>query len=407
MIDPLSIASLPNTVYLSDGTIQPVSVVQTATNTGPVTREIFHPNHREFPGGISYVLVPDPAGGQFPLQNVLYANGTNFLTNNFWITDRTFIGLSEPPLLQTNLHLFVYHTNAGPDTFTLVYTAPSSVVNTNPPISAVYALPAQSPPVFGVVWSGAPVLGGAPLAYFDIYSSDDGGPFLVWQSQTTNTGAIFNGVSGHSYSFYSVATDVAGLREATPLQPQALTTVGINTNPPTISIVSNVTLNAGQTLSLNVTASDPNPQNTLAFSLGSGAPAGVVVNPASGQITWATSPAFGGTTNLITVVATDNGQPPLSASGTVQVILLQVVNPPVLAPIANYRINEGDLLAITNSATDNNLPPRPLTFSLGIGAPASRPSTRSQAYSSGAPPPHKPPAPMSFPSSSAIIARRR
>jgi hypothetical protein len=234
----------------------------------------------------------------------------------------------------------------------------------------VFALPAHSPPIFGVVWSGANYVGGAPIAYYDIYVSDNGGPFTVWQSQTTGTGALYNGTQNHNYAFYSIATDTAGKREATPLQPQAQTTISANTIPPTISVVSNVTLNAGQTLSLNVTASASNPQNILTFTVGAGAPVGVVVNPTSGQITWATSPALGGTTNYISVIATDNGQPPLTATGTVKVILLQIANPPALAPIANYTIFEAVLLTVTNSATDNNLPPRPLTFSLGAGAPA-------------------------------------
>jgi hypothetical protein len=118
-----------------------------------------------------------------------------------------------------------------------------------------------------------------------------------------------------------------------------------------------------------VTANEPNPQNKLTFSLGAGAPAGVVVNPSSGQITWVTSPTFAGTTNLISVIATDNGQPPLSATGTVAVVVQQNINPPTLAPIPNYSIYEAQLLTVTNSATDNNLPPKPLTFSLGQGAP--------------------------------------
>jgi hypothetical protein len=370
VIDTNNVNSLPNQVYLSDGTIQPVSVVQAATNVGMVSAQNLQVQlSANFPAGFTYVLVPDPANGQFPLQSVRYANGTNFLTNNFWITDRTFIGLGEPPLLQTNLHLFVYHTNAGPDTFTLIYQNPSNATLTNPPSSSVFALPSQSPPTFGVAWSGEPYQGGANLAYFDIYVSDNGGPFTNWQSQTTATSTLFGGTNGHTYSFYSVATDTAGNREPTPLQPQAQTTVSANNSPPTISVVSNVTLGAGQTLSLSVTASDPNPLNTLTFSLGPGAPVGAVVNPASGQITWATSPAFAGTTNVISVIATDNGQPPLSAAATVTVVLVQVANPPVLAPIANYTNYEATLLSITNSATDNNVPPRPLTFSLGAGAP--------------------------------------
>jgi len=370
VIDTNSVNSLPNMLYLSDWTVQPVSVVQTATTRGPVTSGNLQVQFTaNFPAGFTYVLVSDPANGQFPLQAVLYANGVNFLTNNFWITDRTFAAIAQPPILQTNLHLFVYHTNAGPDTFTLIYGAPTASPQTNPPLSAVFALPAQSPPAFGVVWSGEPYVGGAPIAYYDVYVSDNGGPFTLWQSQTSGTGAIYNGTQGHTYAFYSIATDTASNRESTPLQPQAQTTVIVNTSAPTISIVPSVTLNAGQTLSLNVTARDPNPQNTLTFSLGPGAPVGVVVNPASGQITWATSPAFGGTTNLISVIATDNGQPPLSATGTVTVVLHQVASPPVLAPIANYTDYEATLLIITNSATDNSLPPKPLTFALGGDAP--------------------------------------
>jgi hypothetical protein len=370
VIDTNSINSLPNLLYLSDGTIQPVSVIQTGTNSGPVTRSNLQIQFTaNFPAGFTYVLIPDPANGQFPLQSVLYANGNSFLTNNFWMTDQTFVGLTQPPLLQTNLHLFVYNTNAGPETYTLVYGSPTNSIQTNPPVSAVFSLPAQSPPTFGVVWSGASYVGGAQIAYYDIYVSEDGGPFTLWQSQTTGTGALYNGTQGHTYAFYSIATDTTGNREATPLQPQAQTTVLANTIPPTISVASNVTLSAGQTLSLNVIASASNPENTLTFTLGSGAPDGVVVNPTSGQITWATSPAFGGTTNLIKIIATDNGQPPLSATNSVQVVLLQVANPPVLAAIANYKIYEAQLLTITNSATDNNLPPKPLTFSLGQGAP--------------------------------------
>jgi hypothetical protein len=370
VIDTNSIAGLPNAVYLSDETVQPVSVLEVGTNDGPATLSHLQVQFTaNYPAGFAYVLVPDPANGQFLIQSVRYANGTSFLTNNFWITDRTFIGQGLPPLLQTNLHLFVYHTSAGPDTYTFVYGAPPPPPVTNPPVSSVLALPTQSPLTFGVAWNGTPFPGGASIAYFDIYASDNGGPFINWRSQTTATSALYTGTNGHTYAFYSVATDTIGDREATPLQPQAQTTVVLNTNPPTITVTSNVTLTAGQFLSLSVAASDPNPQNTLTFSLGFGASAGVVVNPASGQITWATSPTFGGTTNAISIIATDNGQPPLSATGTVQVVLLRVATPPTLAPIPNYTVNEALLLTVTNSATDNNLPPRPLTFSLGAGTP--------------------------------------
>jgi hypothetical protein len=363
--------NLPDIVYLSDGRTQPVSVVQTATNSGPVTASNLQVQlTANFPAGFVYLVVPDPAHGQFPLQTVLYTNGTSFLTNDFWQTDRTFGPQGLPPVLETNLHLFVYHTNAGPDTYNIVYRIPTNVLVTNPPVSSVFALPPQSPPMFGVVWSGASYAGGSPIAYYDIYVSDNGGSFTDWQGHTSGTGALYNGVNGHTYAFYSIATDAAGHRESPPLQPQAVTAITVNTNPPTLSVASNATLTAGQTLSLNVTASDPNPLSPLTFSLGAGAPAGVQFNPASGQVTWATSPAFGGTTNLLSIVVQDNGQPPLSATGTVTVVLLPAVYPPVLVvqQSGNTLLKGGASVAFGSVNLGANLPESFIINNGGFGA---------------------------------------
>jgi len=369
-VETANFDSLPDTLFLSDGTKQPVSVVQTGTPDAPTSGGHLQVQFTaNFPAGFTYLLVPDPANGQFPLLGVRHSSGSNFLSENFYVTDRTFIGLAQPPIHENKLHLFDYHTNAGPDTYTLVYGSPASSIVTNPPVSSVFVLPAQSPPTFGVAWSGAPYAGGASLAYYDIYVSDNGGPFTVWQNHTTATGAIFNGTNTHTYGFYSLATDTAGHREAPPLQPQAITSVNGTNYPPTISVAPNVTINAGQTLLLTVTANDPNPFGTLAFSLAAGAPSGMTIDPVTGLITWPTSPAYGGTTNTVHIIVTDNSQPPLSATGAVSVAVLQLVSPPLLAPIANYKISEGTLLLITNTAVDNNLPPKPLVFSLGAGAP--------------------------------------
>jgi hypothetical protein len=180
--------------------------------------------------------------------------------------------------------------------------------------------------------------------------------------------STYTGLVGHTYAFYSVATDAAGNQETAPLQPQAQTSVNRTNSPPVISITPTVNLSAGQTVSLDVTASDPDGDG-LFFSLGPNAPAGVSVNPSTGHLTWPTSIALGGTTNPISIVVTDNGQPSLSATGTVNVILTVVRTAPVLVPIANYSINEAALLLITNTATSSNVPPPQLTFSLGVGAP--------------------------------------
>src|SRR5262249_15128788 len=153
------------------------------------------------------------------------------------------------------------------------------------------------------------------------------------------TGALFNGAPGHAYAFYSVATDNAGNVEAPPATPNALTTVSQNNVPPSIAVVPTASLDAGQTLALDVTATDLDPQASLFFTLGPNAPAGAVVDPSSGHLTWPTSSAFGGTTNLIGIIVTDNGQPPLSATGAVSVIVRRIGTPPLIVSQPSNQTN--------------------------------------------------------------------
>ena len=92
------------------------------------------------------------------------------------------------------------------------------------PTSSVAALPAFSPASFTVSWSGHDDPGGSGIDSFDVYVSDDGGPFTLWQHDTTATSATFTGVDGHTYGFYSVAFDNAGNAQPTPSAAQATTT---------------------------------------------------------------------------------------------------------------------------------------------------------------------------------------
>ena len=167
----------------------------------------------------------------------------------------------------------------------LVYAAPSVAAQTNAPVSAVFSpLPPFSPATFGVVWSGANFVGQAPLAFYDIFVSDNNSPFSVWQPHTTDTGDLYTGQPGHTYSFYSVATDTAGNVEAAPPTPDATTTVTLSNTAPNhfFSASGTVTVNEGTTLSISPIASDSDiPQQTLTFSLVPRAPASVTINPAN------------------------------------------------------------------------------------------------------------------------------
>lgn len=92
------------------------------------------------------------------------------------------------------------------------------------PQSTVHPLPAASAPTFGVSWSGDDS-GGPGIADYEIYVSDNGGPFSPWLKDTTARSATWQGQLGHTYAFYSLAIDVVG-----PTMPASPT--GWDSSPP-------------------------------------------------------------------------------------------------------------------------------------------------------------------------------
>ncbi|MEW6606225.1 MAG: carboxypeptidase regulatory-like domain-containing protein [bacterium] len=89
------------------------------------------------------------------------------------------------------------------------------VIDLVPPTSTVTPLaPTQSNVAFEVSWAGTDTTthgtSGA-ISSYDIYVSDNGGSFTLWLKETTGTSATFRkGVLNHTYSFRSVAKDMAG-----------------------------------------------------------------------------------------------------------------------------------------------------------------------------------------------------
>ena len=114
----------------------------------------------------------------------------------------------------------VFDINAPLDTATFTNT-----IDSGAPASSVAALPAvEGSASFTVNWSGSDDAGGSGIAGYDVYVSDNGGAFTLFQAAATATSATFNGLDGHTYSFYSVATDHVGNVQPTP-STQTTTTV--------------------------------------------------------------------------------------------------------------------------------------------------------------------------------------
>jgi hypothetical protein len=141
-------------------------------------------------------------------------------------------------------------------------------------------------------------------------------------------------------------------------------------NPPVLAPISDQTVNEQTLLTFTATASDPDEDGeTLTFTLDPGAPAGAGIDPSSGVFAWTPSEAQGPGVYTITVRVTDNGAPPLSAAQSFKVTVNEVNTAPVLSPIADQVIHAESTLTLTNHATDSDIPPNTLTFSLDPGAP--------------------------------------
>src|SRR5207237_1823825 len=71
---------------------------------------------------------------------------------------------------------------------------------------------------------------------------------------------------------------------------QSFTVIVLETNsPPLLAPIANRTIHAGSTLTISMSAADPDiPTNTLTFTLGEGAPAGASIEPANGLFTLTT-----------------------------------------------------------------------------------------------------------------------
>ena len=151
--------------------------------------------------------------------------------------------------------------------------------------------------------------------------------------------------------------------------PGAANSVQSNTAP-VLNALVNRTVGEGSLLTFTATATDADvPQQTLTFSLEAGAPSGAGIST-SGVFTWIPTEGQGPGGYPITIRVTDNGVPAQSVTGGFTVQVNEVNATPALAAISNRSVTEGQLLSVTNSASDTDTPTQSFTFLLDNGAPA-------------------------------------
>lgn len=141
--------------------------------------------------------------------------------------------------------------------------------------------------------------------------------------------------------------------------------------PPVLDEIAAQEVNEEALLTFPATATDPDilaggATNTLSLSLVAGTdpvPSGASIS-AAGSFSWTPTEAQGPGVYKFKVRVTDDGTPSESDDQEITVTVKEVNKAPVLAGIGNQSVSEGSLLTFTASATDADLPPNTLTYSL-------------------------------------------
>jgi len=153
----------------------------------------------------------------------------------------------------------------------------TNTIDSTRPVSAVQPLPStQAQIVFPVSWSGTDV--GSGIATYNVYVSDNGAGFVLWQPGVTSTSATYTGQPGHTYGFYSIATDGAGNVQAAKTSADATTMVsgtasGFGLNPSSANVGS-----GGGSGTITVTA----PSSTASWTAVDNTPAWITLTSAAG-----------------------------------------------------------------------------------------------------------------------------
>lgn len=144
---------------------------------------------------------------------------------------------------------------------------------------------------------------------------DSGGPVLI-------DGKIA-GVTSFGVGAFTLPDNLAGTNSSfgeyafdTRVSVYASWIDSIVNMPPVLSPITTKAIPQGSLLSFFASASDPNPNTALTYSLASGATAGSSINPNTGLFNWQTNDATLPGQYSFTVLVTDNGSPALSDSKT-------------------------------------------------------------------------------------------
>ena len=119
------IDDLPDRVFLSDGSNEPVGVVTEASISGPVTLDTLEIELAipQMPDGWSYIRVPDPGDNEFDLVAVTRSGAAVIrIPDNAWLTHKIVREEGNDPYELNRLHIFDLGVGL-PETYTLTYAS--------------------------------------------------------------------------------------------------------------------------------------------------------------------------------------------------------------------------------------------------------------------------------------------
>src|SRR5262249_17444317 len=117
---------------------------------------------------------------------------------------------------------------------------------------------------------------------------------VIHPSAGISRGPPANNQGGNSYPVTIRVTD-SGSPPLSPSETITITVKEVN-SPPVLQPISNKAVTEGSLLTFAVSASDPDPGNSLIYTLAAGAPLGASINPTTGVFTW--TPADGSSTSV-------------------------------------------------------------------------------------------------------------
>jgi hypothetical protein len=212
------------------------------------------------------------------------------------------------------------------------------------PQSQVAPLPATECGSFEVSWAGTDA--GDGIEFYSIYVSEDGGPYVVWQLDTTDTHTTFNGLASKSYSFYSVARDGAGNTEEAPVSSDAMTTINaaslVITPPPDKTFYTGLDATSCGLLIENAalgTASVSGGCSTPTTNI-NGLPAGNVFPVGTTRITYKASDGSGNEATAEQKITVVDKTPPVISPVSVDKTELWPANHKMVDVIVRYKVTD-------------------------------------------------------------------